>query len=197
MRGYDAVMPKHEVVIYTTTYSQESREALRFLTHLKRVRVQEIDLTGQLSERRKLAERTGERWLPQVFVGETHVGNYLALRDLDARGGLDSLLHPPPPETEESEIAPIVPEEDRVGGTKMAAVDFEVEGTKFRARFAPDRQATEERGAPVFLCEVSRLDTRKLAHTLLEEGSSMTAARDKCAQFLFGVKNDAIAGPRS
>jgi len=36
--------------------------------------------------------RSGRRTVPQIFIGETHVGGSDDLHDLDASGALDSLL---------------------------------------------------------------------------------------------------------
>lgn len=39
-----------------------------------------------------LAELTGRRTVPQIFIGERHIGGFDDLAALDARGGLDPLL---------------------------------------------------------------------------------------------------------
>ena len=52
----------------------------------------EVDLTGNRDERLALMQRTGQRTVPQIFIGETHVGGYTDVRDLDRQGGLKPLL---------------------------------------------------------------------------------------------------------
>jgi glutaredoxin 3 len=42
-----------------------------------------------------MMERTGRRTVPQIFIGETHVGGCDDLMDLDSRGGLMPLLLAP------------------------------------------------------------------------------------------------------
>ena len=37
-------------------------------------------------------ERTGQRTVPQIYIGVVHVGGYDQLRALDRNGGLDPLL---------------------------------------------------------------------------------------------------------
>ena len=37
-------------------------------------------------------EITGRRTVPQIFIGDTHVGGHDDLVELDQRGGLDPLL---------------------------------------------------------------------------------------------------------
>lgn len=67
--------------------------AARFLREIKGVEVQEIDLTGDHQARLDLMKRAGGlRTVPQIWIGDTHVGGYDALRALDQRGGLDPLL---------------------------------------------------------------------------------------------------------
>ena len=39
-----------------------------------------------------LAELTGRRTVPQIFIGERHIGGFDDLAALDASGGLDPLL---------------------------------------------------------------------------------------------------------
>ena len=83
-------MPK--VVMYKATPCPFCTAAYRFLTELKGVEVEQIDLTGDTPARMALMQRTGQRTVPQIYVGEHHVGGYDDLRALDARGGLDPLL---------------------------------------------------------------------------------------------------------
>lgn len=67
--------------------------ASRFLREVKKVEVTEIDLTGDDEGRMALVARAGgQRTVPQIWIGQTHVGGYDDLRALDAAGGLDPLL---------------------------------------------------------------------------------------------------------
>jgi glutaredoxin 3 len=45
--------------------------------------------------RQEMMERTGRRTVPQIYVGEKHVGGYDDLAALDRAGGLDALLAAP------------------------------------------------------------------------------------------------------
>jgi glutaredoxin 3 len=81
-----------EVIIYTTTYCSYCNAAKQFLSKVKKVPYREIDLTGNEDARLQLTERTGQKTVPQIFVGDTHVGGYTDMRALDAAGGLDPLL---------------------------------------------------------------------------------------------------------
>jgi glutaredoxin 3 len=40
----------------------------------------------------EMTERTGRRTVPQIFIGDTHVGGCDDLYELDRQGGLDPLL---------------------------------------------------------------------------------------------------------
>jgi glutaredoxin 3 len=40
----------------------------------------------------ELARLTGRRTVPQIYIGERHIGGYDDLAALDKRGGLDPLL---------------------------------------------------------------------------------------------------------
>ncbi len=42
--------------------------------------------------RAEMMERTGRRTVPQIYIGETHVGGYEELAALDQAGKLDALL---------------------------------------------------------------------------------------------------------
>ena len=49
-----------------------------------------VDLDPAL--RRTMMERTGRRTVPQIYIGETHVGGYDDLVALDRKGRLDGML---------------------------------------------------------------------------------------------------------
>jgi len=49
-----------------------------------------VDLTPE--RRQEMMEKTGRRTVPQIYVGETHVGGYDDLAALDRAGKLDPLL---------------------------------------------------------------------------------------------------------
>ena len=66
--------------------------AYRFLTEIKGVEVEEIDLTGNREARIELMQRSGQRTVPQIWIGDVHIGGYDDMRALDRRGGLDPLL---------------------------------------------------------------------------------------------------------
>lgn len=50
-----------------------------------------VDLEPQLRE--EMIDRTGRRTVPQIYIGETHVGGFDDLSALDKAGGLTPLLN--------------------------------------------------------------------------------------------------------
>ena len=61
--------------------------AARGVTEYEEIRV---DLDP--AERVRMMERSGRRTVPQIFIGDTHVGGHDDLVALDAQGALDPLL---------------------------------------------------------------------------------------------------------
>jgi glutaredoxin 3 len=80
-----------KVVMYATSwcpYCARGRELLE----QKGAALEEIDVEAMPAARTEMLSRSGRRTVPQIFIGETHVGGCDELLDLDARGGLDKLL---------------------------------------------------------------------------------------------------------
>lgn len=80
------------VRVYTTPICPYCVAAKRFLRDVKRVDFEEIDVAHQPELRTWLVQTTGQRTVPQIFIGDRPVGGYTDLRALDAAGGLDPLL---------------------------------------------------------------------------------------------------------
>ena len=78
--------------VYTTTYCPFCSRAKELL-RAKGVLFQEMDVTGDDAARVQLTEMSGgQRTVPQIFIGDLHVGGYSDLARLDGRGELDRLL---------------------------------------------------------------------------------------------------------
>jgi glutaredoxin 3 len=80
------------VTLYSTDYCGYCRAAKSLLSELG-VAFDEVDLSADPDARTALIERTGERTVPQIFVGETHVGGFTELRALHLDGGLLPLVN--------------------------------------------------------------------------------------------------------
>ena len=82
-----------EVEIYTQPYCPYCARALKLLAG-KGVAFRQIDAPQGSAERKVAIERSGGRTsVPQIFIDQRHVGGCDDLVALDARGGLDPLLH--------------------------------------------------------------------------------------------------------
>ena len=81
-----------KIVVYSTQNCGFCRAAVHFLRTKKEVEVSVVDLSGDWDARQALIARTGQRTVPQIFIGETFVGGFDDLRALDAEGKLDVLL---------------------------------------------------------------------------------------------------------
>jgi len=79
------------VVVYTTNYCPYCFQAKDLLKR-KQVPYTEIDVTDDDAAREQLVQRTHRRTVPQIFIGETHVGGFDDLDALERAGKLDGLL---------------------------------------------------------------------------------------------------------
>jgi len=87
----DAKPIKPAIVIYTQIMCDYCAAA-RTLLREKGVEYQEIDITFDGDRRREMFARSGRQTVPQIFVGDQHIGGYDDLASLDDQGELDKLL---------------------------------------------------------------------------------------------------------
>jgi len=66
--------------------------AAKTLLRRKGIGFDEVNIEGDREAAAALIQRTGRRTVPQIFIGETHVGGYDDLHALDITGRLDELL---------------------------------------------------------------------------------------------------------
>jgi glutaredoxin 3 len=80
------------VVIYTTRFCPYCLMAKRLLGK-KGATFEEIDVSGDWDARQRLAAKAGgSSTVPQIWIGDTHVGGCDDLYALDSTGKLDALL---------------------------------------------------------------------------------------------------------
>lgn len=80
------------VTIYTTPICGYCAAAKRLL-QAKGATFQEIDVMRDEAKRAEMMQKSnGGRTVPQIFIGETHVGGYDDMAALDRDGKLDALL---------------------------------------------------------------------------------------------------------
>jgi glutaredoxin 3 len=80
------------VKMYTAAVCPYCVQAKRILKSKGVDAIEEIRIDTNPAERSAMMERTGRRTVPQIFIGDTHVGGCDDLMDLDSRGGLMPLL---------------------------------------------------------------------------------------------------------
>jgi len=80
-----------DVRVYTTPFCGFCTSVKRLLA-AKGVPYSEIDVSGDHATRRWLAETSGQRTVPQVFIQGRPYGGYTDLLKLDRQGKLDGIL---------------------------------------------------------------------------------------------------------
>ena len=80
------------VKMYTTAVCPYCIQAKRILKSKGVEHIEEVRIDTNPEERAKMMEITGRRTVPQIFIGETHVGGCDDLVALDGQGGLMPLL---------------------------------------------------------------------------------------------------------
>lgn len=80
------------VTLYTKSWCGYSRRAKELLSE-KGVPYRDIDVTEDEAKESEMVERAGgATTVPQIFIGDQHIGGYSELFRLDRRGELDRLL---------------------------------------------------------------------------------------------------------
>ena len=77
--------------IYFKDWCPYSQRALRLLDD-KGVNYTAIDVTDDVQREREMRERSGRTSVPQIFVGDRHIGGFDDLSALDEAGELDALF---------------------------------------------------------------------------------------------------------
>lgn len=80
-----------DIVIYTTAVCPYCVAAKNFLQS-KGQTWSEVRIDTDPEQRRRMVEATGRTSVPQIFIGQTHVGGYDDMIALHRKGGLDPLL---------------------------------------------------------------------------------------------------------
>jgi glutaredoxin 3 len=80
------------VKMYTTAVCPYCIRAKQILKSKGVEQIEEIRIDMLPDERSRMMEITGRRTVPQIFIGDTHVGGCDDLVALDGRGGLVPLL---------------------------------------------------------------------------------------------------------
>lgn len=81
------------VKMYTTATCPYCIRAKQVLKAKGVTEIEEIRIDIDAQARTHMMESTGRRTVPQIFIGQTHVGGCDDLMALDAQGGLLPLLN--------------------------------------------------------------------------------------------------------
>ncbi len=80
------------VLMYSTGVCPYCIQAERLLKAKGVAEIDKIRVDLQPEQRNLMIEKTGRRTVPQIYIGDTHVGGFDDLSALDRAGGLDKLL---------------------------------------------------------------------------------------------------------
>jgi glutaredoxin 3 len=81
-----------KVLMYTSAYCPYCTNAERLLHSKGVTEIEKIQVDTAPELKIAMMEKTGRRTVPQIYIGERHIGGFDDLRALDLAGGLDPLL---------------------------------------------------------------------------------------------------------
>jgi glutaredoxin 3 len=81
-----------KVVMYSTKVCPYCVRAEQLLKQRGVTEIEKILIDVDTAKRDEMMTRTGRRTVPQIYIGETHVGGFDDLHALDQKGGLMPLL---------------------------------------------------------------------------------------------------------
>jgi len=81
-----------QVRMYSTAVCPYCQMAERLLRSKGVAEIEKILIDADPARRTEMMEKTGRRTVPQIYIGDTHVGGYDDLAALDRAGGLEPLL---------------------------------------------------------------------------------------------------------
>ena len=80
-----------KVVMYCTDTCPYCQRAEKLLT-AKGAKIDKINIENNKPKLKQMIQRTGRNTVPQIFIGDTHVGGFDDLSELDIMDELDELL---------------------------------------------------------------------------------------------------------
>lgn len=81
-----------KITMYSTGVCPYCQMAERLLRSKGVAAIDKVRVDLEPERRDEMMEKTGRRTVPQIYIGETHVGGYDDLAALDRAGKLDELL---------------------------------------------------------------------------------------------------------
>jgi glutaredoxin 3 len=80
-----------EVVMYCTSTCPFCTRAEKLLKN-KGVKINKISVENNQSKLKEMIKRTGRKTVPQIYIGERHIGGFDDLSELDIMDELEDLL---------------------------------------------------------------------------------------------------------
>ncbi|PXW85389.1 glutaredoxin 3 [Nitrosomonas sp. Nm84] len=81
-----------KVIMYTTGFCPYCKMAENLLRAKGVQDIEKIRIDLEPAQRAEMMDKTGRRTVPQIYIGERHVGGYDDLTQLDRKGELLALL---------------------------------------------------------------------------------------------------------
>ncbi|WP_296002195.1 glutaredoxin 3 [Rugamonas sp.] len=81
------------VLLYSTAVCPYCVRAERLLEAKGVTAIEKVRIDLDPEQRALMMKKTGRRTVPQIYIGDTHVGGFDDLYALDQAGGLDPLLN--------------------------------------------------------------------------------------------------------
>jgi len=85
-----------KVTMYSTAVCPFCQRAERLLRSKGVAAIEKIRVDLEPERRAEMMQKTGRRTVPQIYIGETHVGGFEDLAALDHAGRLDGMLRGEP-----------------------------------------------------------------------------------------------------
>lgn len=82
-----------DVTLYTKSSCPFCQQAKALLKR-KGISFREIEITGDPVLTAEMEQRSGRHTVPQIFIGDVHIGGASDLFELEAAGSLDPLFQP-------------------------------------------------------------------------------------------------------
>lgn len=80
------------ITMYTTATCPYCLNAERLLRNKGVLEIDKVRVDLEPNRRLEMMEKTGRRTVPQIWIGDRHIGGFDELRALDLAGELDPLL---------------------------------------------------------------------------------------------------------
>jgi glutaredoxin 3 len=82
-----------KVLMYSTAVCPFCVRAEQLLLHKGVTNLEKVRIDLDPARREEMMQKTGRRTVPQIYIGDTHVGGCDELYALERKGELDALLH--------------------------------------------------------------------------------------------------------